>query len=98
MRKTKDIVASVAALTNKPFTVGFAAETHNLEHYAQDKLARKKLDMIAANWVGQTEGGFDSAVNALQVYWQNGAQTFTMTDKTQLAKQLLTLIAERYHA
>jgi phosphopantothenoylcysteine decarboxylase/phosphopantothenate--cysteine ligase len=98
LRKTQDIVASVAALINKPFTVGFAAETHNLEHYAQDKLARKKLDMIAANWVGQAEGGFDSAVNALQVYWQNGAQTFTMTDKTQLAKQLLTLIAERYHA
>ncbi len=98
LRKTKDIVASVAALTNKPFTVGFAAETHHLEHYAQDKLTHKKLDMIAANWVAQAEGGFDSAVNALQVYWQNGAQTFTMTDKTQLAKQLLTLIAERYHA
>ncbi len=96
--KTQDIVASVANLTNKPFTVGFAAETHNLEQYALDKLQRKNLDMIAANWVGHAEGGFDSAYNALQVYWQNGQKTFTMTDKTQLASQLLTLIAERLDA
>jgi phosphopantothenoylcysteine decarboxylase/phosphopantothenate--cysteine ligase len=61
------IVASVANLPNKPFTVGFAAETHNLEHYALDKLQRKNLDMIAANWVGKAEGGFDSNHNALQV-------------------------------
>lgn len=98
LRKTQDIVASVANLTNKPFTVGFAAETHNLEQYALDKLQRKNLDMIAANWVGHAEGGFDSAYNALQVYWQNGQKTFTMTDKTQLASQLLTLIAERLDA
>lgn len=98
LRKTQDIVASVANLTNKPFTVGFAAETHNLEQYALDKLQRKNLDMIAANWVGQAEGGFDSAYNALQVYWQNGQKTFTMTDKAQLASQLLTLIAERLDA
>ena len=96
--KTKDIVASVASLNNKPFTVGFAAETEKLEHYARDKLIHKNLDMIAANWVGQTEGGFDSDVNALQVYWQNGQKTLAMTDKTRLAKQLLALIAERLYA
>ncbi|SHE22563.1 bifunctional phosphopantothenoylcysteine decarboxylase/phosphopantothenate--cysteine ligase CoaBC [methanotrophic endosymbiont of Bathymodiolus puteoserpentis (Logatchev)] len=96
--KTQDIVASVANLPNKPFTVGFAAETHNLERYALDKLQRKNLDMIAANWVGKVEGGFDSDRNALQVYWQNGKKTFAMTDKTQLANQLLTLIAERLNA
>ncbi|MCF7969683.1 MAG: bifunctional phosphopantothenoylcysteine decarboxylase/phosphopantothenate--cysteine ligase CoaBC [Methylococcaceae bacterium] len=98
LRKTQDIVASVASLMNKPFTVGFAAETHHLEQYALDKLQRKNLDMIAANWVGRAEGGFDSAYNALQVYWQNGQKTFTMTDKNQLASQLLTLIAERLNA
>jgi phosphopantothenoylcysteine decarboxylase/phosphopantothenate--cysteine ligase len=98
LHKTKDIVASVASLTNKPFTVGFAAETENLEQYAQDKLIHKNLDMIAANWVGQAEGGFDSTVNALQVYWQNGQKIFPMTDKPQLANQLLALIAERLHA
>ncbi|MCK5870343.1 bifunctional phosphopantothenoylcysteine decarboxylase/phosphopantothenate--cysteine ligase CoaBC [Methylococcaceae bacterium CS1] len=98
LHKTKDIVASVASLNNKPFTVGFAAETHNLEHYAQDKLIRKNLDMIAANWVGQAEGGFDSDVNALQVYWHNGQKTLPITDKIQLANQLLVLIAERLDA
>jgi len=98
LHKTKDIVASIACLNNKPFTVGFAAETQHLEQYAQDKLLRKNLDMIAANWVGQVEGGFDSAVNALQVYWKNGQKTLTMTDKTRLASQLLALIAERLHA
>ena len=96
--KTKDIVATVASLNNKPFTVGFAAETQHLKQYAQDKLIGKKLDMIAANWVGQAAGGFDSDSNALQVYWQTGNKTLAMTDKQQLAKQLLALIAERLHA
>ena len=96
--KTRDIVASVANLDNRPFTVGFAAETQDLEHYAKQKLVRKNLDMIAANRIGQTEGGFDSDRNALQVYWQNGQKILTMTDKTRLANQLLALIAERLHA
>lgn len=98
LQRTKDIVASVANLENRPFTVGFAAETQNLEHYAQDKLQRKSLDMIAANWVGQAEGGFDSELNALHVYWHKGEKAFKMTDKKQLARQLLTLIAERFDA
>jgi len=98
MQKTQDIVASVAALTNRPFTVGFAAETQNLEHYAQDKLVRKNLDMIAANWVGQAEGGFDSANNALHVYWPEGSSHLPMSNKSDLALQLLTLISERYNA
>ncbi|NOQ13561.1 MAG: bifunctional phosphopantothenoylcysteine decarboxylase/phosphopantothenate--cysteine ligase CoaBC [Methyloprofundus sp.] len=98
LQRTQDIVANVASLSNKPFTVGFAAETQNLEHYALDKLQRKNLDMIAANWVGQSQGGFDSDLNALHVYWHNGEKAFKMTDKTQLAKQLLTLIVERLNA
>jgi len=97
LQKTQDILASVAALTPAPFTVGFAAETNDLENYALDKLARKKVDMIAANWVGQQYGGFDSEQNALQVYWHNGQQHLAMTDKTKLAVQLIALIATRWH-
>ena len=97
LEKNPDIVATVAALSNKPFVVGFAAETDNLENYAIDKLRTKNLDMIAANWVGQAEGGFDSDRNALQVYWRNGKQNLPMTDKHQLAEQLLTLIYERFN-
>ncbi|MFI3119401.1 MAG: bifunctional phosphopantothenoylcysteine decarboxylase/phosphopantothenate--cysteine ligase CoaBC [Methylococcaceae bacterium] len=95
LQKTKDILAEVAQLAERPFTVGFAAETHDLEHYAQDKLARKNLDMIAANWVGRDLGGFDSEQNALQVFWKNGQKSLAMTDKNQLAEQLIGLIAER---
>lgn len=98
LQRTKDIIASVASLTNKPFTVGFAAETQDLGHYAQDKLQRKNLDMIAANWVGQAEGGFDSDLNALHVYWHNGEKVLKMTDKTHIARQLLTLIVEKFNA
>ncbi|MFU8788084.1 MAG: bifunctional phosphopantothenoylcysteine decarboxylase/phosphopantothenate--cysteine ligase CoaBC [Methylobacter sp.] len=95
LQKTQDILADVAQLEPRPFTVGFAAETHNLEHHAQDKLARKNLDMIAANWVGRDQGGFDSEQNALQVFWKNGQKNLEMTDKNYLAEQLIGLIAER---
>ncbi|MGZ4958999.1 MAG: bifunctional phosphopantothenoylcysteine decarboxylase/phosphopantothenate--cysteine ligase CoaBC [Methylomonas sp.] len=96
LQKNPDIVSTVASLPTRPFTVGFAAETNDLEAYATDKMRRKNLDMIAANWVGQAEGGFDSDRNALQVYWPGGSQLLAMTDKRQLAKQLLNLIAERF--
>jgi phosphopantothenoylcysteine decarboxylase/phosphopantothenate--cysteine ligase len=95
LQKTRDILAEVAQLTHRPFTVGFAAETHALEQYALDKLARKNLDMIAANWVGRDLGGFDSEQNALQVFWKNGRKDLAMTDKNHLAEQLIGLIAER---
>ena len=95
LQKTKDILADVAKLDKHPFTVGFAAETHNHEVYARDKLLRKKLDMIAANWVGQEQGGFDSEQNALHVFWEKGDKVFPMMDKTRLAEQLISLIAER---
>ncbi len=95
LQKTRDILTEVAQLANRPFTVGFAAETHDLEQYALDKLARKNLDMIAANWVGRDLGGFDSDRNALQVFWKNGQKKLAMTDKNHLAEQLISLIAER---
>jgi len=98
LEKTRDIVASVAALDNKPFTVGFAAETQNLAAYAQGKLQRKNLDMIAANWVGGTQGGFDSELNALHVYWPGGELSLPMVSKSTLAEQLLLLITERLDA
>ena len=97
LQKTRDILADVAKLDKRPFTVGFAAETHDLEAYARDKLTRKKLDMIAANWVGRELGGFDSEQNALHVFWENGEKTLAMMDKTHLAEQLISLIAERFY-
>ncbi|MFD1007898.1 bifunctional phosphopantothenoylcysteine decarboxylase/phosphopantothenate--cysteine ligase CoaBC [Oceanisphaera ostreae] len=97
LTKNPDIVAEVAALTSKPFTVGFAAETQDLAHYAQDKLKRKKLDMIAANNVAALGQGFNSDNNALTVFWPNGHTELPLADKHQLATHLITLIAEKYH-
>jgi len=97
LQKTKDILAEVAALEEAPFLVGFAAETTELEAYALAKLNAKKLDMIAANWVGRTEGGFDSDQNALDVYWQSGRKSMPLMPKSVLASQLIELIAMRFH-
>lgn len=97
LTQNPDIIASVAGLPHKPFVVGFAAETDDLANYASQKLHSKNLDMIAANWVGQSEGGFDSDRNALQVFWPGGSQHFAMTDKTYLAHQLLKLITEKFN-
>jgi len=97
LQKTNDILATVSQLNTPPFTVGFAAETDNLESYAQKKLHEKNLDMIAANWVGREQGGFDSEQNALQVFWKTGQKTLAMMDKTQLAEQLILLCAERFN-
>jgi phosphopantothenoylcysteine decarboxylase / phosphopantothenate---cysteine ligase len=97
LQQTKDILAEVARLPNAPFTVGFAAETNDLEAYAQEKLRNKNLDMIAANWVGQEQGGFDSEQNALEVFWDKGHSSLAMTDKNKLAEQLINLIATKFN-
>ncbi len=96
--RNPDIVAAVAALPNAPFTVGFAAETEQLETYARGKLVDKGLDMIAANWVGDRAkgGGFESEDNALQLFWDGGDVVLEFAPKTRLALQLMTIIAERY--
>jgi phosphopantothenoylcysteine decarboxylase / phosphopantothenate---cysteine ligase len=95
--RNPDILATVAALPNAPFTVGFAAETEQLENHARGKLEAKGLDMIAANWVGErAAGGFNSDDNALQLYWAGGEMRLELAPKTVLAKQLMTVITERY--
>ncbi|MCL1132062.1 bifunctional phosphopantothenoylcysteine decarboxylase/phosphopantothenate--cysteine ligase CoaBC [Shewanella sairae] len=93
--RNPDILASVASHANRPFTVGFAAETNDVEQYARGKLSRKKLDMIAANDVSNTNIGFNSDSNALTVFWSDGSTELPAVDKQTLAKQLLTLIANK---
>ena len=90
-----DILAEVAATSPRPFVVGFAAETEQVETYARGKLARKRLDMIAANRVGEAGCGFESCDNALSVYWQGGGEEIALGDKADVAAQLVQLIARR---
>ncbi|EKF74340.1 bifunctional phosphopantothenoylcysteine decarboxylase/phosphopantothenate synthase [Alcanivorax hongdengensis A-11-3] len=94
--KNPDIVAAVAEHTKRPFTVGFAAETQDVMAYAQGKLVNKKLDMIATNDVSGTNVGFNSDNNALTVIWPGGHKVLPLASKTQIAKQLIELIAIRY--
>ncbi|MGK4474781.1 bifunctional phosphopantothenoylcysteine decarboxylase/phosphopantothenate--cysteine ligase CoaBC [Aeromonas molluscorum] len=94
--KNPDIIAEVGALPNKPFTVGFAAETVDVEQYALGKLQRKRLDMIAANDVSQSGQGFNADDNALTVFWQGGQATLPLADKLTLARHLVALIARHY--
>ncbi|QUM82622.1 bifunctional phosphopantothenoylcysteine decarboxylase/phosphopantothenate--cysteine ligase CoaBC [Moritella sp. 5] len=98
MVKNPDIVASVAALKNSPFTVGFAAETQDVEHYARDKMQRKNLAMIAANDVSQSGQGFNAEDNALTVFWPQGTAQIALANKQDVATQLLQLIATQFNA
>lgn len=94
LTRAPDVLATVAASDPRPFVVGFAAETRDLEANARKKLEGKKLDLIAANLVGQGVG-FDCDDNALTVLWADGGQQFPPASKTRLAKQLVEFIAER---
>jgi len=93
LTKNPDILADVAGRSSKPFCVGFAAETQNLEHYARQKLISKNLDMIVANPVDNGRG-FDQEDNTLHVFWKDGDKAFATAPKTELARQLIHLIAE----
>lgn len=95
MVKSPDLLASIAALTDGPFTVGFAAETEKLEQYATDKLNRKKLDMIVANLVGE-KICFDADENEVVVLWQDGRRQISRTSKSELARILVDVIAGLY--
>lgn len=89
-----DILAEVARSTPRPFLVGFAAETGDVEAHARGKLERKGLDLVAANRVGD-DAGFDRCDNALLVLSADGRSDLGAGPKTVLARRLVALIAER---
>ncbi len=96
MVKNPDIVASVAALNSqRPFTVGFAAETQDVARYAKSKLRNKQLDMICANDVSVEGQGFNSNDNMITVYWEQGEQSLTLASKDEIAQQILLLISQK---
>ena len=97
LEENPDILASLSAQAAHPFLVGFAAETHDVAGYAQGKLERKGLDMIAANQVG-CGLGFEAADNALTLYWGGGECELPRAAKPELARELISRVAERYRA
>lgn len=96
LERNPDIVAAVAACENRPFTVGFAAETNDLLAHARDKMERKGLDMIVANDVSDRSIGFNSDNNEATVLWAGGEQEMALTGKGTMARQLIQLIAKRF--
>lgn len=91
-----DILAEVASLPDAPFCLGFAAETDNLNQYAESKRLAKGIQMIAANEVGAGQG-FETEDNSLLVLWDGGQAKLPLQSKDSLAKSLVTLLIERFN-
>ena len=97
MVKNPDIIGTVANQANKPYCVGFAAETNDVEAFGRKKLQAKQLDMICINDVSDQSIGFNSDDNELTVVSASSddSQTITKSSKSLIAKKLLQLIAEQ---
>jgi phosphopantothenoylcysteine decarboxylase/phosphopantothenate--cysteine ligase len=93
--KNPDIISTIAALEQRPFTVGFAAETIDVEQHGAEKLVRKHLDLLFANDANVTLGSDNTAATAL---WQDGSLAFGPASKRRVALQMLELVRERYYA
>lgn len=94
LERTTDILAAVAARTDRPFVVGFAAETRDLDSQARSKLESKKLDLVAANDVNEGKA-FDADDNALKVLWAEGSIDIGHAPKIEVARRLIEIIVER---
>jgi len=96
LTKNPDVIANVANLEKqRPYTVGFAAETQNVAEYAQGKLKNKNLDMICANDVSQVGVGFNSDNNALTLFWADSSLDLALANKADLALKVMNEIAQR---
>ena len=98
--KTTDIVATIAQHEQRPFTVGFAAETQSVEDYAHKKMQSKNLDMIVANDVSRSDIGFNSDQNAVTVFSRHSQLSLNIaqSSKYNVATQIITQIAQQYHS
>ncbi|RED39272.1 bifunctional phosphopantothenoylcysteine decarboxylase/phosphopantothenate--cysteine ligase CoaBC [Paenibacillus sp. VMFN-D1] len=94
--KTVDILEELGKTKTKQFLIGFAAETNDVEKYAQDKLKRKNADLIVANDVTAEGAGFRSDTNIVQVYDADGlVEQMPVMTKDEVARRLLTIAAAR---
>jgi phosphopantothenoylcysteine decarboxylase / phosphopantothenate---cysteine ligase len=93
--RNPDTLATIAARGDAPFTVGFAAETRDVERYALDKLSRKNLNMIVANDVSAPGMGFNSDNNTVTVFWPGGQENIGPDTKANLSRRLISLIADQ---
>ena len=95
MKETKDILLEVGSLKEKPYLVGFAAETENLIQNAKKKLTRKNLDLIIANDVSSQDIGFDSDFNEVFLITEDEEILIEKTSKRNLSRKIIEFISEK---
>ena len=95
MTENKDILKSVGAMENKPYLVGFAAETNDLIKNAKLKLSKKKLDLIVANDISNTEIGFDSDENEVTLINNEIELFIEKGPKKRVASKIIQYISEQ---
>jgi len=94
LTKNPDILAELGQMKHRPFLVGFAAETGNLDACATKKLKGKKLDMIVANDVSQPDAGFNVDTNRARLFFKDGRMVESaLMSKDDLATVILDQIA-----
>jgi phosphopantothenoylcysteine decarboxylase/phosphopantothenate--cysteine ligase len=98
LTRNPDIVAAVAAHSDRPYTVGFAAETEKLLENGRNKLVKKQLDLVIANDVSVKGVGFNSDDNAVTLIGPDGDKALPLASKRQLGRMLIATIAEQFHA
>lgn len=97
LQRTPDILAAVGALPSRPFLVGFAAETNEVEANAREKLYRKGCDMLCANDISEAGSGFAVATNRVTVHFRDGGcQELPMQSKLDVADAILDLMLARW--
>ena len=93
MKENKDILKEVSELEDKPYIVGFAAETDDLLENARKKLETKKLDLIIANDVSDKSIGFDSNENEVTLITSSEELLLDRDSKKKIAKKILEFIS-----
>jgi phosphopantothenoylcysteine decarboxylase/phosphopantothenate--cysteine ligase len=95
LKENQDILKAVSELNDRPFVVGFAAETNDLIRNAEKKLINKKLDLIVANDVSDKTIGFDSNDNEVTLITNSEKQILTKQNKKKISKKIIEFISER---
>ena len=95
LKENQDILKSVSELEERPYVVGFAAETDNLIENAEKKLNNKNLDLIVANDVSDKEIGFDSDENEVTLITHEEKQLIQKQNKRKISKNIIEFISGR---
>ena len=95
LKENQDILKSVSELEQRPYVVGFAAETNDLIKNAEKKLSNKNLDLIIANDVSNKDIGFDSDDNEVTLITEKEKHLIERQNKRKVSKKIIDFISGR---